>query len=141
MSGETKIDEELAGIEAATEAAMKPSGIRDLENAHFDAGFELQEASIAWALDHITQLRASPCESSQKFMAALDEYFATREEMDARYIEVANANGWWVKWDPTPHDERPDGTPYPGRWIRCSKDDPGAQPDASRIAAAEAANE
>lgn len=55
----------------------------------------------------------------------LVEDFPLHPEAEAYAIE----HGKYVRWDPTPHGKRPDGTPYPGRWVKCGPDDEGAQPD------------
>lgn len=55
----------------------------------------------------------------------LVEDFPLHPEAEAYAIE----HGKYVRWDPTPHGQRPDGTPYPGRWVECGPHDEDAQPD------------
>jgi hypothetical protein len=59
--------------------------LEETENAWFDAGHELQEVAIDWAIDHKDALVMSAeggCVPSQKLLAALDLYFDTFTDLD-----------------------------------------------------------
>lgn len=55
----------------------------------------------------------------------LVEDFPLHPEAEAYAVK----HGKYVRWDPTPHGQRPDGSRYPGRWEECGPEDDGAQPD------------
>jgi len=63
--------------------------IRNLENQHFDAAHDLEQAALDFFLDHheeIREMAEQGCEAAGVLVRSVDRYFETFEDLDKAEI-------------------------------------------------------